>query len=107
MKMTPQEIRALNEDRYTFKAAHTSTKYKGYKRLPGHVLVEEFLVPYYPAQLKDLATRTGIPLIRLEKLIRGTDRIDSRMAKSLGAFYGNGADFWTDIQTRFEKGESL
>lgn len=105
--MTTQEIRELNKGRYTFKSEHTSTKYKGYKRLPGHVLVEDFLVPYYPAQLSDLAARTGIPLIRLQKLVRGQDRIDAGMARALGNFYANGADFWLDIQTRFEKGESL
>lgn len=105
--MTPQEVRALNEGRYKFKSEHTSTTYKGYKKLPGHVLVEDFLAPYYPAQLSDLAARTGIPLIRLQKLIRGNDRIDGTMAKALGAFYANGADFWLDLQTRFEKGESL
>lgn len=105
--MTPKEVRDLNEGRYTFKAEHTSTKYKGYKKFPGHVLVEDFLAPFYPAQLSDLAARTGLPLQRLQKLIRGQDRIDARMAKALGDFYGNGADFWLDLQTRFEKGESL
>jgi addiction module HigA family antidote len=105
--MTREEVLKLNEGRYTFKADHTSTKYGGYKKLPGHVLVEDFLVPFYPAELADLATRIKIPLQRLRKLIRGQDRIDSRMADALGQFYGNGAQFWLDLQERYERGEQL
>jgi plasmid maintenance system antidote protein VapI len=86
---------------------HTSTKPLPYRRLPGHVLVEEFLVPYFPADLGDLAFRAKIPVMRLRKLIRGQDRIDARMAEALGTFYQNGAEFWLDLQARFERGEKL
>jgi plasmid maintenance system antidote protein VapI len=78
-----------------------------FKKLPGHVLVEDFLAPYYPAELSDLAKRARIPLRRLQMLIRGTDRIDEKMAKSLGDFYGNGSNFWLELQERFERGEKL
>jgi addiction module HigA family antidote len=92
---------------YKFKTEHTSTKPLPYRKLPGHVLVEEFLVPYYPAQLSDLAYRTRIPVRRLQKLIRGQDRIDQGMADRLGRFFGNGADYWLELQTKFERGETL
>lgn len=105
--MTPQEIKELNKGRYTFRNEPTSTKYKGYRKLPGHVLVEDFLVPFYPAELSDLATRTRIPLQRLRKLIRGQDRIDAKMAEALGKFYNNGPEFWLELQARYEKGEQL
>jgi plasmid maintenance system antidote protein VapI len=78
-----------------------------YKKLPGHVLVEDFLAPYFPADLSDLSRRARVPLRRLQNLIRGNDRIDERMAKSLGDFYGNGSNFWLDLQERFERGEAL
>lgn len=78
-----------------------------YKKLPGHVLVENFLVPYYPADLSDLSRKTKIPLTRLHRLIRGNDRIDAGMAAKLGEFFANGANYWLDIQDRFERGEAL
>jgi plasmid maintenance system antidote protein VapI len=105
--MTPLEVKELNNGRYTFRKDHSSTKSAPYKKLPGHVLVEEFLVPFYPAELSDLATRTKIPLQRYRKLIRGQDRIDPVMADALGKFYQNGAQFWLDLQERFERGEAL
>jgi plasmid maintenance system antidote protein VapI len=78
-----------------------------YKKLPGHVLVEDFLVPYFPADLSDLSKRARIPYYRLTKLIRGDDRIDEKMARSLGDFYGNGSNFWLSLQERYEQGENL
>lgn len=107
MTLTPQEVVELNKGRFTFRKEHSSTEYAGYKRLPGHVLIEEFIAPYYPANLSDLSKRTGIPLYRFERLIRGNDRIDKTMAEALGKFYHNGAEFWLDIQERFERGEKL
>lgn len=80
---------------------------KAYTKFPGHVLVEEFLVPFFPADLSDLANRTKIPLNRLRKLIRGQDRIDAKMADALGKFYGNGSEYWLELQERFERGEQL
>jgi addiction module HigA family antidote len=105
--MTPDEIKALNEGRYTFKEGHTSTQAAKYRKLPGHVLVEDFLAPYFPADLRDLAHRTRIPVRRLHALIRGNDRIDERMAESLGKFFRNGSQFWLDLQKKYERGEDL
>jgi plasmid maintenance system antidote protein VapI len=85
----------------------TLASIKNYRRNPGHVLVEEFLVPYFPAQLSDLSKRARIPFRRLQLLIRGEDRIDAKMAKSLGDFYGNGSDYWLSLQETYEKGVSL
>ena len=105
--MNTKENTNNSERTYTFRKEHTSTKYGGYKRLPGHVLVEEFMVPAYPAQLSHLANRTGIPYKRLQNLIRGKDRIDGRMADALGSFFGNGADYWNELQAKYERGEAL
>lgn len=65
------------------------------------------MVPAFPAELSDLAYRTRIPLKRLQKLIRGQDKIDARMAETLGAFFGTGADYWNDLQLRYDRGETL
>lgn len=78
-----------------------------YKRIPGHVLVEEFLVPYFPASLSDLSNRSGIPYKRLTALVRGQDRIDLEMASRLSSFFGKPTAYFLDIQERYERGETL
>lgn len=105
--MNKEQIIEMNKGRYEFRKEATSTKYKGYRKTPGHVLVEEFMVPAYPAQLSHLANRTGIPYKRLMNLIRGKDRIDDKMANSLGTFFANGAQYWLDLQEAYERGEQL
>jgi len=89
------------------KTEHTSTKAAPYRKLPGHVLVEEFLVPAFPADLHDLAQRTRIPYNRLRKLIRGQDRIDVSMATKLAKFFRTTQEYWLDLQKRYDRGESL
>jgi addiction module HigA family antidote len=102
-----KELVALNEARgYRYKPQHTSTT-STYRRLPGHVLVEEWIAPYFPADLSDLAMRTRIPLRRLQRLIRGQDRIDQSMATKLSKFFRNDPQYWLDLQKRFERGEKL
>lgn len=105
--MTKEEIIKLNKGRYEFRKEHSSTKPSPYRKTPGHVLIEDFLAPYYPAELSDLARRAKVPLKRLQKLIRGQDRFDDFLAERLGAFYGNGKQFWLDLQDRYERGENL
>lgn len=103
-----QAIVKANEERgYTYKTAHTSTSAASYRRLPGHVLVEEFLVPYFPADLHNLAQRTHIPLRRLHRLIRGQDRIDLSMAQKLAKFFRTTPEYWLDLQKKYERGEAL
>lgn len=86
---------------------HTSTKSLPYRKLPGHVLVEDFLVPNYPADLRHLAHRTGIPLRRLHQLIRGQDRITKDIAERLAKHYRNEVSFWLELQKRYDRGETL
>lgn len=103
-----KEIVSANEaNGYKYKSQHSSTKQLPYRKLPGHVLVEDFLVPAYPMTLFHLAERTHIPLERLHRFIRGNDRIDSFMADRLGRFFRNGSKYWLNLQKRFEQGETL
>lgn len=79
-----------------------------YRRTPGHFLVEEFVVPYYPAELSDLAKRTGIPYSKIQQLVRGNAKIDNKMAIAFGNFFPNtDKDFWLNLQERFERGENI
>lgn len=105
--MTIQQIKELNVGVYEFRKEHTSTKPLTYRKSPGHVLVEDFIVPYFPMELSDLSRKAKIPLKRLHKLIRGQTKIDKGLAKKLGDFYKNGAEFWLDLQDRYERGETL
>lgn len=105
--MTPEQIKELNKGRFTFRSEHSSTTAAPYRRHVGHVLVEDFLVPYYPMELSDLSRRARIPLKRLQKLIRGQTRVDKGLAKKLGDFYKNGSDFWLTLQERYERGEKI
>lgn len=91
----------------TQRTEHTSTKSLPYRKLPGHVLVEEFLVPNFPADLRHLAYRTGIPLRRLHQLIRGQDRITKDMAERLAKFFRNEVNYWLDLQKNYDRGEAL
>lgn len=103
-----QEIVRTNQERgVEYRSEHSSTKALPYRKLPGHLLVEEWLAPFFPADLHDLAHRTHIPYNRLRRLIRGQDRIDVSMANKLAKFFRNTPEYWLDIQTRFERGESL
>jgi addiction module HigA family antidote len=103
-----QAIVKMNEERgVKYRTTHSSITPAPYRRLPGHVLVEEFLAPYFPADLHDLAQRTHIPYNRLRRLIRGQDRIDQSMANKLAKFFRNTPEYWLTLQKRFERGESL
>jgi addiction module HigA family antidote len=103
-----QAIVKMNEERALSTAQHIPLLLpQPYRRLPGHVLVEEFLAPYFPADLHDLAQRTHIPYNRLRRLIRGQDRIDQSMANKLAKFFRNTPEYWLTLQKRFERGESL
>jgi plasmid maintenance system antidote protein VapI len=92
---------------YRYRSQHTSTKPLPYRKLPGHVLVEEFLAPAFPMSLAHLSSRTRIPLDRLHKLIRGQDRIDDFIADRLGRFFRNGSKYWLDLQKKYEQGTAL
>jgi addiction module HigA family antidote len=106
--MTRDEIIKLNEGRYTFRSEHRSLTPAKYRRLPGHVLVEEHLVPYFPANLSDLSAKTRIPFHRLRALVHGDEKIDRDMATKLAKFYTNTtAEYWLDLQARYDRGESL
>lgn len=105
--MTQAEVLALNEGRYKFRKEHTSTKAAPWRRMPGHVLVEEFIAPHFPADLSDLSRMGGISLHRLNKLVRGQTKIDQGLAEKLATFFGNDASYWLDLQARYDRGEKL
>jgi len=100
-KATAEQIAA------EIKAAGAKKQAASYRKNPGQALVEEFLVPFYPADLSDLANRTGISYSRLQKLVRNQDKIDNEMANKLSSFFGKPASYFLQMQEHFETGGAL
>lgn len=78
-----------------------------WRKNPGQWLVEEYLVPAFPHDLRDLARRAHIPHDRLRRLIRGQDRIDETMATKLAKFFRTTPEQWLELQERYDRGEQL
>jgi addiction module HigA family antidote len=60
---------------------------------PGEVLNEEFLIP-----LKDL----GISPRRINEIVHGKRAITPDTALRLGKYFGISAQFWLNLQARFD-----
>jgi antitoxin HigA-1 len=79
---------------------------KGYKCMvptnrpptrPGEVLLEEFLKPHSISQV-ELAKRMGIPLQRINTLIKGKRACSAETALLLANEFGNSPEFWMNLQ---------
>lgn len=68
---------------------------------PGEMLLEEFLIPAAVAPAA-FAERAGISGRYLDGLIRGEERVTSRVALQLGRATKMGADFWLSLQRNFD-----
>jgi antitoxin HigA-1 len=65
---------------------------------PGTILQEEFLEPMAITQAK-LARALGIPLNRVNEMVRGTRGISPQSGLLLGADFQNSPEFWMNLQT--------
>lgn len=68
---------------------------------PGEVLREEFLVPLDLTQV-DLAAHLGIPLQRLNGIVRGKRAVSSDSAWLLAQAFGTSPEFWINLQTSYD-----
>jgi addiction module HigA family antidote len=68
---------------------------------PGEMLREEFLVPLgiKPAQL---AKALGIPVPRINDLVRERRTMTADTALRLSRFFGNSAQFWMNLQSEYD-----
>ncbi|MFZ2630470.1 MAG: HigA family addiction module antitoxin [Desulfosalsimonadaceae bacterium] len=78
---------------------------------PGEMLLEEFLKPMGITQ-RDLANAINVPYQRINEIINGRRGITPSTALRLGKVFGVSADFWMNIQLRWDlyfakKSESL
>jgi addiction module HigA family antidote len=68
---------------------------------PGEILLEEFLKPMGISQYR-LAERIRVPARRINEIVLAKRGITADTALRLSRFFGNSAQFWMNLQTRYE-----
>jgi addiction module HigA family antidote len=68
---------------------------------PGEILNEEFLAPLGITQYR-LAKDIGISARRINEIVLGKRAITPDTALRLGKYFGISAQFWLNLQTRFD-----
>ncbi|NJN84914.1 MAG: HigA family addiction module antidote protein [Caldilineaceae bacterium] len=68
---------------------------------PGEMLLEEFLKPMGLTQ-QQLADGIHVPYQRVNELINGKRGVTPSTALRLARFFGNSADFWMNLQMRWD-----
>lgn len=72
-----------------------------YRKLPMHVLVEEYLAPNY-LDVKDVVRIAKINPRRMQSLLVGEGKIDNLVAQKLGMMFRTGADYWLNLQAEYD-----
>ncbi len=68
---------------------------------PGEILAEEFLKPLGLTEYR-LAKSTSMPPRRINEIVHGTRGITADTALRLSRFFGTTAQFWMNLQTRYD-----
>ena len=68
---------------------------------PGEMLLEEFLRPMNLSQ-RDLAEGIRVPYQRVNELVNARRGITPATALRLAKYFGNSAEFWMNLQLRWE-----
>lgn len=68
---------------------------------PGEMLVEEFLRPMHITQ-RELADAIHVPYQRINELVNQKRGITPSTALRLARFFGVSADFWLNLQVRWD-----
>ena len=68
---------------------------------PGEMLLEEFLTPLRLTQ-RELADSIHVPYQRVNEIIHGRRGITPSTALRLARFLGMSADFWMNLQLRWD-----
>ncbi len=68
---------------------------------PGEILLEEFLKPLGVTQYR-LAKEIGVPQRRIGEIVAGKRAITADTAARLGVFFGMEAEFWLNLQARYD-----
>ena len=68
---------------------------------PGEILLEEFLKPLGLTQVT-AAARMGIPLNRLNEIVRRRRGMTADTARRLARLLGTSPEFWMNLQTAWD-----
>ena len=68
---------------------------------PGEILAEEFLKPLELTQVA-LADHIGVPVQRVNEIVRGKRGITAETAWLLSAAFATTPDFWINLQTSYD-----
>ena len=68
---------------------------------PGEVLMEDFIKGFEITQNK-LAVAIGVPPRRINEIVLGKRGISADTALRLARYFGVSAQFWLNLQTRYE-----
>jgi len=74
---------------------------RGAPTSPGEMLLEEFLTPLGMTQT-ELAERIGVPINRVNEIIKGKRGITVDTALRLERLFGMDAQFWLNLQLAWE-----
>lgn len=68
---------------------------------PGEILKEEFLKPLELTEYR-LAKDVSVPPRRINEIVHGERAITADTALRLGRYFGTSAQFWMNLQTRYD-----
>ena len=68
---------------------------------PGALLRED-VIPAMDMPISEIAQRLGISRQTLHDILAERARVTADMALRLGKFFGNNAQFWLNLQTRYD-----
>lgn len=68
---------------------------------PGEILVADFLEPFGITQHR-LAVSIGVPPRRINEIVHGKRSITADTALRLAKVFGNSAQFWLNLQDRYD-----
>ena len=68
---------------------------------PGEMLLKEFLEPMGISQVK-LAEELGIPVQRVNTIIRGKRGVSAQTAILLARYFKMSPEFWMNLQTAYD-----
>ena len=68
---------------------------------PGEILLEEFMRPLGLSQNK-LARDLDVPVARINDIIHAKRGISADTALRLAAYFSTSAEFWLNLQTRYD-----
>lgn len=68
---------------------------------PGEILMEDFIKAFGITQHR-LSVAIGVPPRRINEIVHGKRAITADTALRLGRYFGVEAQFWLNLQTRYE-----